>query len=132
MTRRSINRLFVFSFYMLLLLALGVAVLAYLISPLRDPNFVPLGSNAGATIDWLRPEKYWMVLINAFTISLATNVTILMWLWFRSKDGRWLTVGRDFFGLLLKVLSLVGLWIAIAYIIWLVSLTFLLDQWIID
>ena len=131
MTRRSINQPLVFSLYMLLLLATGTAVLAYLISPLRDPNFVPMGANAGATISWLRPEKYWMLLLNTFTVSLATNVTLLAWSWFRSQD-RWLTVGRGFVGLLLEVLGLVGLWIAIAYITWIVSLTFLLDRWIVD
>ena len=90
-----------------------------------------MGANARETTSWLRPEKYWMLLLNTFTVSLATNVTLLAWSWFRSKD-RWLTVGRGFLGLLLKVLGLVGLWIAIAYITWIVSLTFLLDQWIVD
>ncbi|MDJ0589657.1 MAG: hypothetical protein QNJ72_06620 [Pleurocapsa sp. MO_226.B13] len=57
MTLRSIERFLVFSLFMLLLLTVGVVVLAYQISPLRDPNFVPQAANAGATIDWLRIDK---------------------------------------------------------------------------
>ncbi len=131
MTLRSIERFLVFSLFMLLLLTVGVVVLAYQISPLRAPNFVPQAANAGATIDWLRPERYWIVLLNTFTITLATNVTILAWLRLRFK-GYWLNIRRDLWGLLLKVLGLIGVWIAIAYGTWIVSLTFLLDLWIVD
>lgn len=90
-----------------------------------------MGANAGATIDWLSPEKYWMVLIYTFSIALPTNITVLAWLWLHSKN-RQLTIDRDLESLSIEVVGLAGLWIIMAYGTWMASMSFLLQQWIID
>lgn len=133
MTRHSIYRFFVSSLCILLFLAIGTGILAYEISPLRDPSLAPMSANEGATIDWLNCEKYWWTLASVFSILLPTNIVVLAWLRILSKNPR-LTVGRNrnLSNLLPKLLNLLGLWIMMVCTTWIASILFLLQQWIID
>lgn len=64
MTRHDLGRMFAFSLFALLLLAVCIAIVAFQVSPLRDPNFVRDGADAGATVSWLDYENYWIALLN--------------------------------------------------------------------
>lgn len=128
---RHLERCFKMSTYALLIIAMTVAIVAFWVSPLRDPNFVPAATNAGATVSWLRPERYWMAGLNALAIALATNVTVLRWLSVRaSRTDEYRRQGP-----LLKLtrfVSLCGLWLVVFYGTWLISMYFLLWQYILD
>ena len=104
-------------------LMLGAALLAYLVSPLRDPSFPGQGAHGSATVAWLSPEIYWINLCKTLSVALATILTLLMGTRWRSYLSR---------HLLFKVLGLAGLWIVIAYVTWFISMWYLLMQYIID
>lgn len=136
MDRRAMERNLKVSLNVLLLLAVCVAGVAYLVSPLRDPSFIPEAANASATVDWLSPERYWLAVRNIFAIALATNFSLLAWCQSRfsrplMQTARRRPLGR-LIGALLKVLGLSTLWLIVAYGTWVASTLFLLDQWIVD
>lgn len=132
MARHDLGRMFALSLFALLLLAVCIAVVAFQVSPLRDPNFVRGGGNAGATVGWLNYENHWIALLTIFTVALATNVTLLVWT--TTRPSRMVEDSGliDLSGLLLKVLSLSALWLVVAFGTWFGSMIFLLNQWIID
>ncbi|MEL7068274.1 MAG: hypothetical protein AAGN15_06415 [Cyanobacteria bacterium J06581_3] len=130
-THRRVERYFTVSAYALLIIAIAIAIVAYLVSPLRDPSFVPQSANAGATVSWLRPERYWIIGLNTLAITLATNTTVLRWLKWRTRRAITPT-NRGRLGMLFRVLTMCGLWLVIFYGTWVVSMYFLLWQYILD
>ena len=135
--RRNTEHYLTVSLCALLLLAVCVAVVAYQISPLRDPSFVDQikeqgWSEAGATVGWLRPERYWWIFVNSFTILFATNVTALASIKIPVLKLIGPKARRNPFRAFPKLLALFGLWILIAYATWLHALGYLLYQLIMD
>ncbi len=135
----TLERTLITSLSALLMLAACVAVIAYQVSPLRDPSFVREAANASATVSWLAPERYWLGLIYVWTVTLATNVVALAVVQSLRIRAAGQTVRRDFlgaalriFGLALRIFGLAGLWVAVAVGGWLGSLVFLLNQHIMD
>ncbi|MEL6603957.1 MAG: hypothetical protein AAFP20_12100 [Cyanobacteria bacterium J06614_10] len=128
---RHMERYFKMSAYALLIAALMIAVIAFFVSPLRDPNFVPAAANAGATVSWLTPERYWRAGLNILAIALATNVVVLRWLSVRSSRTPTHT-SRNLLHRLFQFISLCGLWLGVFYGTWFVSMYYLLWQYILD
>ena len=123
MTNYRVDRALTIGLQAVLVLMLGAALLAYLVSPLRDPSFPGQGAHGSATIAWLSPEIYWMRLCKTLSVALATVLTLLLGSRWRPYLSRYLP---------LKVLSLSGLWVVIAYVTFYISMWYLLMQYIID
>ena len=126
MTDNRISHALMVSLNMLLFIIVGLGLVAYQVSPLRDPSFIPDAVNAGATVRWMRPESYWMTAINILSIALATNLALLVWF-----NGH-LQTTRPTILMLLKGLAVAGLWVVVFSATWYVSLFFLLWQHIAD
>ncbi|MEM1253933.1 MAG: hypothetical protein AAGI69_16000 [Cyanobacteria bacterium P01_H01_bin.21] len=132
MPGNRIDHALMVSLNVLLLTVVGVALLAYQVSPLRDPSFIPQAANAGARVSWLNPEKYWMAAIRIFSIALATNISLLTWSQLRGNRDGIVRFSRNRASTALKVLGLCGVWLIVFYSFWYFSLLFLLWQYIID
>ncbi|MGD1867820.1 MAG: hypothetical protein ACFB0D_24985 [Phormidesmis sp.] len=110
-----------------------VGAIAYIVSPLRDPSFNPANSleplNAGATIDFLRPERYWVSATQTLAVLISTNIVALIWLRF---FRRYITARANSLLISLGTLGLFGIWFVVAGCLWFGSLFFLLQQYIVD
>ena len=116
----------------LLLMVVGIALLAYQVSPLRDPSFIPEAANAGARVSWLNPEQYWVAAIRIFSIALATNLSLLTWSHLRGNRHGIVRFGRSPVATMLKALGLCGVWLTVFYSFWYFAVLVLLWQYIID
>ena len=103
------------SFSGLVLLSAGLGMLIHRVSPLRDPSFVAISSNAGTLVTWLRwmPETAWVWASVALAMVTALSLTWVLYQWSQGDggrwgSGRWLVIGT----LLFAVLGLSGYTIA--------------------
>ncbi|MBW4548379.1 MAG: hypothetical protein KME25_28665 [Symplocastrum torsivum CPER-KK1] len=115
------------------------AIFIYLVSPLRDPAYQPMGANGGSRLWWLEgvPEDLWTLAAFILAGLLAINFTLKLWQWYKSlpwiahrrrsiprKTGQL----RDFlFGIMHFVIG-IWMWLLLFYGFF----SFLLDQWLID
>ena len=119
-----------------LLLTGASAIFVYLVSPLRDPAYQPMGANGGSRLWWLEgvPEDLWTLAALILAGLLAINITLDLWQWCKSQN--FLAVYRHPRGMALRHFLIVGMHYGIGIGMWLIlSYTFvfyLLDQWLID
>ncbi|MGF1519066.1 MAG: hypothetical protein ACFCVB_14880 [Nodosilinea sp.] len=95
------------SFSGLMLLSAGLGMLIHRVSPLRDPSFVAISSNAGTLVPWMRwlPETAWVWASVALAMVTALSLTWLLYQWSQVDGehwgtGRWLAIGTLLFGVL--------------------------------
>ncbi|MFG6094143.1 hypothetical protein D0962_28960 [Leptolyngbyaceae cyanobacterium CCMR0082] len=120
------------SLNVLLLFTVGFALVAYQVSPLRDPSFVPQVTNAGARVSWLNPERYWITTIRILAIALATNISLLTWSHWRGHRSGLSWINRNPLSVFLKAVGLCGVWLVVFSVSWYSALFFLLWQYILD
>lgn len=132
MPGKRIDHGLIVSLNVLLLFAVGVALAAYQVSPLRDPSFLPQTANAGARVSWLNPEWYWITTVRILAIALATNISLLTWSDWRGHRSGLSRINRNPRSFYLKALGLCGVWLVVFYAFWYGALFFLLWQYILD
>ena len=132
MPGNRIDHALVVSLNVLLLMVVGIALLAYQVSPLRDPSFIPQVASTGARVRWLNPEDYWITAIRIFAIALATNLSLLTWSHLRGHRDGIVRFSRNPSSIALKAFILCGVWLIVFYSFWHFSMLFLVWQYIID
>lgn len=102
-----LRRLSLVSFSGLMLLSAGLGILIHRVSPLRDPSFVAISSNAGTLVPWLRwiPEMAWVWASVALAMVTALSLTSVLYQWSQGDGerwgtGRWLVIGTLLFAVL--------------------------------
>jgi hypothetical protein len=114
------------------IISLGFSVLilvvcgtfAYLVSPLRDINFQPSSANAGSLVPWLQGfgEVHWFFAANVLALLLSTNITLVFSRNWSVNHSHWL----------LRFILMIWLWLMMFGVFWLMSVWYLLEQWLID
>ena len=135
MARQLVRRFLLVFLCIMLLGASGIFV--YQVSPLRDPSFQANGTmNAGTLVPWLQnlSEKNWKFGAAILAAILATMLTVLLTQWCQPLDIH--TIERrqrrsrgwlEGFNILW-----IGIWIVFFTVLWLASVAYLLNQWMID
>ncbi|MBD2354896.1 hypothetical protein H6G41_09715 [Tolypothrix sp. FACHB-123] len=124
MVFQRIQRFYIVSLLLLLLLTVANGIFVYLVSPLRDPTFQPNSANAGSLLPWMKgvTETHWLWGANILAFALSSNITLITWQkWVVNKNHQWLR-------LMLLVLG----WILLFSFLWMAFLTHLFSQWIVD
>jgi hypothetical protein len=114
------------------ILSLGFSVLilgvcgafAYLVSPLRDISFQPNSANAGSLVPWLQGlgESHWFFAANVLALLLSTNITLVFSRNWSVNHSHWL----------LRFILMMSLWLMMFGIVWMTSVWYLIEQWLID
>ncbi len=106
-----------------LLLTGASAIFVYMVSPLRDPAYQPMGANGGSPIWWLAGmnENHWTLVAVFLAGLLAINLTLDLWQWCQPQR-MYFVMGTMHFVICL------GLWSVLFYVFF----YFLLMQWLID
>lgn len=115
-------------------LLISSAMVVFLISPRRDPTFIPTSSNAGSMAPWAAtiPESVWTSSIAIFAILLAIHVVLLT---LGRPSLRRLILHRDQFILMRRAIIAVGavlFCVGLAFTLWFGMLWYLLAQSIVD
>ncbi|OKH53859.1 hypothetical protein NIES2101_08820 [Calothrix sp. HK-06] len=109
-------------FSLLLLVASGIFV--YQVSPLREPTFQPNNANAGSLVPWLRgvTEGHWFLFANILAFLLSTNITLILSQQRVSNRNDWLQ----------RFMLMISVWVILFIIFWIMFVSYLLQQWLID
>lgn len=107
-----------------LFLILAWCIVVYLVSPLRDPNFVPMGANAGTLIPWLSwmGENDWLLTAKILAFALSTNVAFIFAQQIRYQVNNWLV----------RFIATVGLWLTLFFGSYLMFFVYLLSEWLAE
>lgn len=125
------------SLVVLLLLTIASAIFVYQVSPLRDPAFQPNSANGGTLIPWLQgvKERDWIRAATVLAALLATNINVLLW---QYSQGRRLFMAQGAprrspqSRFILLVIAFLGVGVVIFGALWVLFLSYLLMQWLVD
>lgn len=126
-----------FSLGFLLVLATASGIFVYQVSPLRDPSFQANSGNAGSLMPWLQgvSEGDWLLGALVLAVLLASNLVFIFW-----QNSRASTISRMLrqqgipveISRFLLFVSWVGIGAIFSSVLWIVFLTHLLSQWLVD
>ncbi len=111
-------------------------VFVYLVSPLRDPAYQPMGANGGSQLWWLQDmrEGHWMLGASILAALLAINLTLNLWQWFGTltnltahQHRAEILLSRFLVGIM-HFISGIAMWLLLSNMF----MFYLLMQWIID
>ncbi len=111
-------------------------VFVYLVSPLRDPAYKPMGANGGTHLWWLQDmrEGHWMLGASILATLLAINLTLNLRQWCGIQTDLMAHLYRGnkllshfLVGMMHFVVGIV-IWVSLSY----VFVFYLLMQWIVD
>ena len=119
-----------------LLLTGASAIFVYLVSPLRDPAYQPMGANGGSRLWWLQgvPEDLWTLAAFILAGLLAINITLDLWQWCKSQT--FLAAHQHRKEIQLRYFLIALMHFVIGILMWL-TLTilfvfYMLEQWVIE
>lgn len=120
-----------------LLLTGASAIFVYLVSPTRDPAFGKFSAaNGGSPHFWLQGvhEDDWMLAAVSLAALLAINLTLNLWLWYKSqtifaahRHRKGIPLMHFVIGVMHFVMG-IWMWLILSY----VFIFYLLVQWLID
>ena len=107
-----------------LFLVLAWVILVYQVSPLRDPSFQPLGTNAGTLVSWLSGvgDNGWILSSRLLAVSLSTNIAFIFAQQIRYRGSHWL----------IRFIATTGVWLITFFASDSMFFVYLLYQWLID
>lgn len=125
----------------LLLLTIASGIFVYLVSPLRDPSFQPNSANGGTLVPWQQSvrERDWIRGATGLAALLAINLALLLWQ--SHQFSR--TVPDTVSGTLrhpqgtraVRAFQAVLYWVVGLVLfagLWLLFMSYLLAQWLVD
>ncbi|MEL7244091.1 MAG: Fe-Mn family superoxide dismutase [Cyanobacteria bacterium J06573_2] len=104
-----------------ILLLITWIIFVYHASPLRDPNFLPMGANAGTLISWLpMGENDWLLSAKILATVISTNISFIF-----AQKIRYVVSYR-----LIRFICIFGFWLLTFVTFNSIFFVYLLGEWL--